>query len=1122
MEKKFTIKRPHYEDESEKHYRFSIRKFNVGVASVAISAFILIFGGGASIAADSVSDATSSDQVVEVEQLSGDTTSDAVTNLTAADTSTQESAPQVTEASDGEQTTAATSETPAAEETNTPETVTVDTAVLTENANPDSDQVATNLTDSGSNDALTTSLRAVAPQTAEIRTPSTDGVNNPTKESEWIVKPDGSVTSETGATNEATDESVNNAKEKAGVYNRAIASDLTYAVLSPDGSKIPIDANSFALDPNPGRVTILVGYLGDPYDVIAGVTNTDDAHVTSDDYNERNNLEYYITASLEPSSGGRIIYLNLVDKADNNKIVETKTLDIDNPSTVTFATLDAIQVTTEKAEPTTGATNGKYNLNYVMSLQGSEDSGYNLNISATVMEGFVTSDEGHNHTWSVNDTSVGCNNQSVYIYNLSEPMREGSAVNHFNVRIPQGTEQNNYYYAVDSETYQAYLKNDSTYLDQATGNETLLAHLKQYGYIGQVYEIADALDFSDYELVETPYDNMKFINGLLMGEYTVGSRIQVGNGNNGIKRIVQFDSETGAVHFEVWMLDINKEGWSSYHYQTYPVEEQEEQKRRIDSIVDPEELEKAYTLIYSTKSIESPSYNEEWYIMDLNDPNGDGNTSDSMIAQERRELSAVKDANPEQIKTDVESGKNSTTVNNMRYVHTQPGSTGWTYGQLRIPIAVGRTNTVIDGDKEVTGIQIGGTSQNLQNSYEENLQNVHWYYVEKGNVIVHYEDTEGNVIAVPQVDTEHGDSGTEYNTADDLKPATIVAEDGTVYYLVTKDDDKVVNGVKQTLAEDSTVNNKLSTYTTDETGTVEAGVDKNITYVYQKGGNVVVRYHGVDKDGNVTGVIADEREDTAYTAPETEYNTTDLRPTRIATSDGKIYQLVSVNNTNPHIYTDGELADGESTDAFISGGESGNVTAEKTTVINYYYEEVTGDVNVHYFAVDENGDVMTFDDGQPLAESVVDTKGGSVSDLYDTTDHKPDYIVRVISVDENGNEVTETFKRVDINNTNPHAVTDGDSEVGKVAEGSKDVNYYYELVKGDVYVHYYAVDKDGNRIDFPDGSPLAESQVDTREGSIDSDYDTTDFKPDTIVKDGVTYKRVDINNTNPHAVTDGD
>ena len=45
MSSKFTIKKARPETEIEKRYRYSIRKFNVGVASVAISAFMFMGGG---------------------------------------------------------------------------------------------------------------------------------------------------------------------------------------------------------------------------------------------------------------------------------------------------------------------------------------------------------------------------------------------------------------------------------------------------------------------------------------------------------------------------------------------------------------------------------------------------------------------------------------------------------------------------------------------------------------------------------------------------------------------------------------------------------------------------------------------------------------------------------------------------------------------------------------------------------------------------------------------------------------------------------------------------------------------------------------------------------------------
>ncbi|WP_171944037.1 MucBP domain-containing protein, partial [Streptococcus suis] len=75
-----------------------------------------------------------------------------------------------------------------------------------------------------------------------------------------------------------------------------------------------------------------------------------------------------------------------------------------------------------------------------------------------------------------------------------------------------------------------------------------------------------------------------------------------------------------------------------------------------------------------------------------------------------------------------------------------------------------------------------------------------------------------------------------------------------------------------------------------ETGKVEAGKTKEITYVYEEvKGNVVVNY--ITTDGTV---IKQPVEDTPTSSTGTPYDTKDNKPTTITTEDGKTYRIVPV------------------------------------------------------------------------------------------------------------------------------------------------------------------------------------------------------------------------------------
>ena len=289
-----------------------------------------------------------------------------------------------------------------------------------------------------------------------------------------------------------------------------------------------------------------------------------------------------------------------------------------------------------------------------------------------------------------------------------------------------------------------------------------------------------------------------------------------------------------------------------------------------------------------------------------------------------------------------------------------------------------------------------------------------------GNVVVHYVDTEGNTLADDTKDVENGSLSEKYDTTDN-KPAKL-EKDGTVYYLTAKE-----------LKEDSK----------PENGAVTEGTTE-ITYVYEKAGNVLVHY--VDEAGNT---LQADAVDTKDGKPGAKYDTSDndMKPTRITTPEGKVYELVP---------------------ASTKGNETGDVEASKTTEVTYVYKEVKGNVVVHY----------TDEAGNTIAEDVKDTTDGSVSSAYDTSDNKPATIT------------TKDGKKYVLVPT----ATKG-AETGKVTEGTTEVTYVYKEVTGDVVVHY--VDTEGNVI--------AEDKEDTKGASLNAKYDTTDNKLEKIEKDGTVY-----------------
>ena len=256
----------------------------------------------------------------------------------------------------------------------------------------------------------------------------------------------------------------------------------------------------------------------------------------------------------------------------------------------------------------------------------------------------------------------------------------------------------------------------------------------------------------------------------------------------------------------------------------------------------------------------------------------------------------------------------------------------------------------------------------------ETIEVTYVYKEITGNVVVHYVDTEGNTLAADTKDVENGSLSEKYDTTDN-KPEKI-EKDGTVYYLTAKE---------------------LKEGSKPENGAVVEGTTE-ITYVYEKAGQVVVHY--VDEAGNT---LQTDAVDTKDGKPGAKYDTTDngMKPTRITTPEGKVYELVP---------------------ASTKGNENGSIEAGKTTEVTYVYKEVKGNVVVRY--VDEAGNA--------IAEDVKDTTDGSINSAYDTTDNKLTTIT------------TKDGKKYVLVPT----ATKG-AETGKVTEGTTEVTYVYKEIKED-------------------------------------------------------------------------
>ena len=187
----------------------------------------------------------------------------------------------------------------------------------------------------------------------------------------------------------------------------------------------------------------------------------------------------------------------------------------------------------------------------------------------------------------------------------------------------------------------------------------------------------------------------------------------------------------------------------------------------------------------------------------------------------------------------------------------------------------------------------------------------------KGNVYVHYKDTEGNTIKTSVVDEQDQPVDKDYDTVVDNRPQEI-QYNGKTYELVPAGNYPVgkVDGQGHLESSDTT------------TGKVIEG-DKNVTYIYKlkeepstPTGNVYVHY--VDEFGNtLKNSVTDE-----YAQPVGKYYDTviDNRPNTIITPDGKIYVLVPAGNyAVGKVDVDGHLTTTDSATGQVIKGDK-NVT----------------------------------------------------------------------------------------------------------------------------------------------------------------------------------------------------
>ncbi|HEM3471867.1 TPA: MucBP domain-containing protein [Streptococcus suis] len=745
-----------------------------------------------------------------------------------------------------------------------------------------------------------------------------------------------------------------------------------------------------------------------------------------------------------------------------------------------------------------------------------------------VLEGDATHPVTYGFTYKVSTANGGTtrsiamensngNNRNVIKYSKLEPSRVDAPFNATSFLVTGSTTQTTSYFVKENA---------------ATGRvrELLAKYTQTGGLIGDAFHIAGPIDFDNYELIASELPTVT--SGTLASDYVVGSQWISYGANYNEARLYTITDVDGSLQIQVYMLDPNNPDWAKFYKTNQNNATVSDIPEYFKLMFTTEVLApQTYNSKQGTATLKFYEANKlvlESTEIQVLDANGDvlgtlsddkttitttagakisvASTTDTMVTGADGTIYTVNynkiyktDAAGNYVDADgnvltpilwdkatpnnpyvkniygpSESGVDNVTISTGPLEVNQHPDGVWYFGYNYKTAASETRLTDSETDKRW---DLGGQELTLRNANMKNEQHARYWYIEKGGVEVYYITDDGTVlknftandgstVADKNVVVDHGDTDSAYDTSS-VRYSSIKAADGTVY-LYKEIDTTTANlhpVVNDTTDTDYRANEKIDA----ETGTIKTDTVKQLTYVYEKAGNVIVHY--VDENGNpISGTTDAGTEtdstvtDTDYSVGGTAYDTTDLKPKTITTADGKIYQLVP---------------------AATQGNETGKVVAGETQEITYVYKLVEGDVIVHYVDTD----------GNKIADDVTDQVITDTGTAYDTTDNKPEKIVNDTTGD------VYYYKEVKA----------GDKETGKVVEGTTEVTYIYEKA-GSVNVNY--VDTDGNVI-----KTKVADETDVKPGTA---YDTVvDNKPETIATaDGKLYRLVPAGTYNVGTVSD--
>ena len=1136
LNKKKGKHRRQQEAAADKRFRYSIRKFNVGVASVAIAAFMFL-GGGAAVSAD--------DTAVSEPQTVASSTGDSSSATSEAQTATStEATSTASEASTSTEATAATSESAAASTEATSTASEASTSTEATAATSESAATSTEATSTASSEATSTTastpttveeaktvleqviseaevLSQEASRQAASSTEDASALQTAAQATKVVVTEATATFNDSLATLEAVNAQINAVRtnvealvlelrkyypdgEITAVLDTATGTPAATTIETTNPASVsyaqhgvweipdPVKAANSGLTAAEREATITVveknypaGYIGDQdanrdtflifnFDTVGGYGD-------GKNFNDWAGHNYYMTFSVSTDSAERaasdVVYAKLVEKTMNgDRVVKTVEL---KPNVKTV--VDELNVL--ENYPTHRV---KYDFTYIVSENGD-----------TTRQISIYNSNGAN--WN------------TAVYNKLDQTRVNVNTNSFSTTVPSGTIQTTSYYVKENA---------------ATGRlrELLARYTQDSGLVGDAFHIAGAIDFDNYELIESELP--KVVSGILTTDYKVGTQYAVFRGNWNEARLYTITDINGALQMQVYMLDPNNPDWANFY------------KTKMNNSGTVSDLDDYFTLMFTTEEMQpggtyntkpgtftSKFYDANKLVLEgkqvqVLDSNGDvlGTLNDAKTSYTTATGQIVNVKSVTDTMVTDEDGTVHTVNTKKIYKTDAAGNYVDADGNVLTPIkwnvdAPYRNGKIVDGygtdrkfDTDSVTVstgpldatntnalwkfgwnyktpdisdanvdrggddrwELGGLEMTLSNSNVKNEQNARYFYTEKGGVDVYYVDTEGNILKDMVTVVGHGDTGSEYNTAA-VRDDSIVAADGTVYYY--KEIDTTAANLHPVVDDKTDTDYRSNEKIDAEKGTIKSDTVKQLTYVYEKAGNVNINY--VDTEGTpLQASVADVTDG----KPGSDYDTVvDNKPTTITTADGKTYQLVPAGT-----YNVGTVGEGNNLTAVGNGtatgidDTTGTVESGVTKEITYVYQEVKGNVIVHYVDQDGNPISGTTDEGKKTASTVTDTPESSTGTPYDTKDLKP----KTITTDDG-----KIYKLVP-------AATQG-NETGKVVVGTTEITYVYELVQGDVIVHY--VDTEGNTI--------ADDVTDQTITDTGTDYDTRDNKPEKITND---------------------